>query len=114
MRKFLDNSLLIATQNKGKLAELSKLFDNYQLEIKSPFDFNLKEPDETENTFEGNAKIKAHYAAKETGIPSLADDSGIEVQGLNGAPGVFTANWAETPKGRNFEYAMKKLWLEIY
>ena len=113
MRKFLDSSLLIATQNKGKFAELSKLFDNYQLEIKSPFDFNLKEPDETENTFEGNAKIKAHYAAKETGIPSLADDSGIEVQGLNGAPGVFTANWAETPKGRNFEYAMKKLWLEI-
>ena len=113
MRKFLNNSLLIATQNKGKLAELSKLFDNYQFEIKSPFDFNLKEPDETESTFEGNAKIKAHYAAKETGIPSLADDSGIEVQGLNGAPGVFTANWAETPKGRNFEYAMKKLWLEI-
>ena len=113
MRKFSEKTLLLATHNKGKIEELSKLFENYQFKIKSTLDFNLREPDETENTFVGNARIKAHFAAQNTGLPSLADDSGIEVECLNGAPGVFTSNWSETEKGRNFEYAMEKLWLTI-
>ena len=110
MRQFTENSLLLATHNKGKIEELSKLFEGYHFEVKSPFDFNLKEPNETENTFLGNARIKAHFAAKNSGLPSLGDDSGIEVECLNGAPGVFTANWAQTNNGRDFNSAMKKLW----
>ena len=113
MRKFSENTLILATHNQGKVIELSKLFEGHLFDIKSPLDFNLREPDETENSFEGNAKIKAHFTSKNTGFPSLADDSGIEVECLSGAPGVFTANWAETPKGRNFEYAMEKLWVAV-
>ena len=113
MRKFVEKTLLIATHNKGKIEELSRLFKEYNFETKSPLDFNLEEPIESETTFVGNARIKAHFAAKETGLPALADDSGIEVESLNGAPGVFTADWAETGQGRNFEYAMEKLWIEV-
>src|SRR5690606_39450483 len=56
----------------------------------------------------GNARIKAHAAAKATGLPALSDDSGIEIDALNGAPGVYTADWAETPTGRDFPMAMTK------
>ena len=68
----------------------------------------LTEPEETENTFVGNARIKAHAAVKATGLPALADDSGIEVDALDGAPGVYTADWAETENGRDFVLAMTK------
>ena len=113
MRKFSESTLILATHNHGKFIELSKLFGKHQFDIKSPVDFNLSEPNETENSFEGNARIKAHFSSKNTGYPSLADDSGIEVECLNGAPGVFTANWAETPSGRDFVYAMEKLWFAL-
>ena len=113
MRKFVEQSLLLATHNKGKIEELSKLFKGFQLNIKTPLDFNLQEPEETENTFLGNARLKAHYAAKKSDLPSLADDSGIEVECLNGAPGAFTADWAKTESGRNFGYAMEKLWKAV-
>jgi XTP/dITP diphosphohydrolase len=63
---------------------------------------------ETETTFVGNARIKAHAAAQATGLPALADDSGLEVAALNGAPGVYTADWAETPNGRDFIMAMTR------
>ena len=68
----------------------------------------LPEPEETESTFVGNARIKAHAAAKATGLPALSDDSGIEVEALNNQPGVYTADWAETPDGRDFLMAMTK------
>ena len=113
MRKFSEDTLILATHNQGKIMELSKLFEKHRFDIKSPLDFNLQEPNETEKTFEGNAKIKAHFASKNTGLPSLADDSGIEVECLGGAPGVFTADWAETPKGRDFGHAMEKLWAAL-
>ena len=71
-------------------------------------EMELPEPDETEDTFIGNARIKAHAAVRATGLPALADDSGIQVEGLDGAPGVFTADWAETPDGRDFLMAMTK------
>ena len=113
MRKFLEDTLVLATHNNGKIEELSSLFNDFHFDIKSPIDFNLKEPIETENTFLGNARLKAHYTAKNSNLPALADDSGIEVECLNGAPGVFTANWAETKNGRNFGNAMKTLWEKI-
>ena len=113
MRCFNGETLVLATHNQGKIEELVKLFENYSFDIKSALDFGLSEPEETETTFVGNARIKAHYASKKTGLPCLADDSGIEVESLNGAPGVFTANWAETPSGRDFNQAMQKIWSEV-
>jgi XTP/dITP diphosphohydrolase len=73
----------------------------------------LPEPEETETTFVGNARIKAHAAAQATGLPALADDSGITIDGLGGAPGVYTADWAETPQGRDFGMAMERAWAEL-
>ena len=61
----------------------------------------------------GNARIKAHFAAKASGLPALSDDSGLCVEALNGQPGVYTANWAETPNGRDFNLAMTKLWGQL-
>jgi XTP/dITP diphosphohydrolase len=113
MRKLLEDTLIIATHNDGKLQEISKLLENHTILVHSSASLNLKEPEETENTFVGNARIKAHYASSETNFPALADDSGIEVECLNGAPGVYTADWAETTTGRDFDMAMEKLWAEV-
>ena len=113
MRKFLNNELVVATHNFGKYEEICDLLSCFKIQIYSAKEFNLKEPEETENTFIGNARIKAHYTSKETGLPSLADDSGIEVKDLNNEPGVYTANWAETKNGRNFDLAMEKVWSRL-
>ncbi|MDF1619962.1 RdgB/HAM1 family non-canonical purine NTP pyrophosphatase [Pseudothioclava nitratireducens] len=110
MRKFSDKKLLVATHNKGKLEEIAALLAPFEIEVVGAGEMNLPEPEETETTFVGNARIKAHAAAKATGLPALSDDSGIEVDCLNGAPGVYTADWAETPNGRDFEMAMTKTW----
>lgn len=109
-RKFTAPKLVIATHNQGKLEEIERLFEPFKVDITSNKALGLKEPKETEKTFVGNARIKAHAAVQATGMPALADDSGIEVDGLDGAPGVFTADWAETPDGRNFPMAMTKVW----
>ncbi|MEC7298804.1 MAG: RdgB/HAM1 family non-canonical purine NTP pyrophosphatase [Pseudomonadota bacterium] len=110
MRKFEGNQLVIASHNKGKLREIAALLTPFGITVSSAADHGLDEPEETENTFVGNARIKAHYAAKATGLPALSDDSGITVDALDGAPGVFTADWAETPNGRDFPMAMTKVW----
>ena len=107
-RKFTGQELVIATHNQGKLEEIRHLFEPLKINIKGANELNLIEPDETDNTFVGNARIKAHSAAKLSNLPSLADDSGITIDALNGAPGVYTANWAETSGGRDFVYAMEK------
>ena len=110
MRKFTDTKLLVATHNAGKLEEIVSILAPFGIEVVGAKEMNLPEPEETESTFVGNARIKAHAAAKATGLPALADDSGIEVDCLNGAPGVFTADWATTPTGRDFTMAMEKTW----
>ncbi|WP_293450489.1 RdgB/HAM1 family non-canonical purine NTP pyrophosphatase [Planktotalea sp.] len=107
-RKFTDSTLLIATHNAGKLDEMRELLTSFGVSIVGAAEKNLPEPDETESTFVGNARIKAHAAAKATGLPALSDDSGIEVEALDNEPGVNTADWAETPDGRDFEMAMTK------
>lgn len=113
MRKFDGSSLIIATHNIGKMEEMAHLFEPFGIKLSSNADHGLPEPDETETTFVGNARIKAHAASKATGLPALADDSGITVDGLGGAPGVHTADWAETPNGRDFEMAMARTWDEL-
>lgn len=112
MRAFTEKRLLVATHNKGKLAEMRDLLAPYGVEVVGAAELNLPEPAETETTFVGNARIKAHAAAKATGLPALSDDSGIEVDALDGAPGVYTADWAETPNGRDFVLAMTRTWAE--
>lgn len=106
----LGGTLVLATHNKGKVDEMLALLAPHAVSIKSAADFGLDAPVETETTFVGNARVKAHYVAKETGLPALADDSGIEVDALEGAPGVYTADWAETEHGRDFLVAMEKTW----
>lgn len=113
MRKFAGDRLVVATHNKGKLEEISALLEPFSVTVLSAGAMGLAEPAETETSFVGNARIKAHFAAKASGLPALADDSGITIDGLGGAPGVYTADWAETPKGRDFRMAMERAWHEL-
>ncbi|MFG5384197.1 RdgB/HAM1 family non-canonical purine NTP pyrophosphatase [Yoonia sp. R2-816] len=113
MRKFSGDHLVVATHNQGKLEEIADLLAPYGVRLSSNAELGLPEPDETETTFVGNARIKAHAAAQATGLPALADDSGIEIDGLGGAPGVHTADWAETADGRDFVMAMERAWAEL-
>lgn len=108
MRKFSGDTLLVATHNAGKLEEIGSLLEPYGVNVVGAAEKNLPEPEETESTFVGNARIKAHAAAKATGLPALSDDSGIEIDALDGKPGVWTADWAETENGRDFVKAMTR------
>jgi XTP/dITP diphosphohydrolase len=107
-RKFSGATLVVATHNHGKLEEITDLLAPFNVAVKGAKELNLTEPEETETTFVGNARIKAHAAARATGLPALSDDSGITIDSLGGAPGVYTADWAETPNGRDFVMAMEK------
>jgi XTP/dITP diphosphohydrolase len=109
-RRLVEPRLVVATHNRGKLAEIRALIGDRPVELVSAGALGLPEPAETETSFLGNARIKAHAAARATGSPALADDSGIEVDALGGAPGVHTADWAETPNGRDFRLAMTRTW----
>ena len=113
MRRFEGSELLIATHNLGKLAEFEAMLAPLGIACRSNRDFGLPEPEETETTFVGNARLKAKAAVAATGLPALADDSGIMIDGLDGAPGVHTADWAETPMGRDFTRAMTRAWTEL-
>ncbi len=108
MRRLAEPRLVIATGNAGKLEEMRELLGPRGIAISSHRDHGLADPEETESTFLGNARLKAHAAAAALGGPALADDSGIEVEALGGAPGVHTADWAETPAGRDFRVAMER------
>lgn len=107
-RKFEGDRLLVATHNAGKLNEIAEILAPHGVSVVGAGDMDLPEPEETEDTFVGNARIKAHAAAKATGLPALADDSGLSIDALDGAPGVYTADWAETPNGRDFMMAMSR------
>ena len=110
-------TILLATHNQGKVLEFEQMFEGMGIEFKSARDFDLAEPIETENTFEGNALLKARAACVATGQPSLADDSGLCVDALNGAPGIYSARWGKTDKthidGRDFSGAMQRIFDEL-
>ncbi|WP_170468235.1 RdgB/HAM1 family non-canonical purine NTP pyrophosphatase [Ruegeria arenilitoris] len=112
-RKFDSDRLLVATHNKGKLEEMAHLLEPFGVTVVGAAEMDLPEPEETEDTFVGNARIKAHAAAKATGLPALSDDSGITIDALDGAPGVYTADWAETGNGRDFLMAMTRAHNEL-
>jgi len=104
----IGSELLIATHNRGKFDEFTALLAPLGITAVFGKDRHLDEPEETGTTFIENARIKAQAAVAATGLPALADDSGIEVDALDKAPGVYTADWAETPDGRDFHMAMGK------
>lgn len=109
MRKLTEPKIVLASHNKGKLKEIALLLEPLGFQVIGAPELGLEEPEETENSFAGNARIKAHAAAKASGLPALSDDSGLQVDALDGAPGVYTADWAETPNGRDFKIAMTKV-----
>jgi XTP/dITP diphosphohydrolase len=98
--------LVAATHNPGKVPEITALLDG-RFEIVTAGQLGLPEPDETESTFVGNALLKARHAADLSGLPALADDSGLSIKALDGAPGIFSARWAGPSK--DFIAAMKKV-----
>ncbi len=106
--------LVIATHNAGKLREMRALLAPYGIDAVSAGELGLPEPDETGTTFAENALLKAHAAAQASGLPALADDSGLCVTALQNAPGIYTADWAERmpyegPAGRDWYMAMGKV-----
>ena len=101
--------LVLASHNKGKLREISALLAPFGIEAVAASEFGLAEPVETEDSFAGNALLKARFAAAGAGLPALSDDSGLCVAALGGEPGVYTADWAETPNGRDWMLAMTKV-----
>ena len=102
--------IVLATHNAGKLREFQGLMKPFQIEIDSAGALGLPEPEETGTTFEENAFIKARAAARAAGLTALSDDSGLCVDALDGAPGVYTADWAIQPDGsRNWQLAMAKV-----
>jgi XTP/dITP diphosphohydrolase len=98
--------LVVATHNGGKARELAEIMDG-RFEIVSAGELGLPEPEETEATFSGNALLKARVAADASGLVALADDSGLSVKALDGAPGIYSARWAGPT--RDFAMAMKKV-----
>lgn len=110
MRKLDTRTIVVASHNAGKIAEIADLIGPFGFSAKSAKDLAFVEPEETGTTFEENAAIKALASAKASGLPALSDDSGLVVDALDGAPGVYTANWAEREDGtRDFPWAMEKV-----
>ncbi|MCF3643171.1 RdgB/HAM1 family non-canonical purine NTP pyrophosphatase [Rhizobium sp. TRM95111] len=110
MRKLDTKTIIVASHNAGKIREIRDLIGPLGFEARSAADLAFAEPDETGTTFEENARIKALASARTAGIPALSDDSGLVVDALGGAPGVYTANWAEREDGsRDFQMAMEKV-----
>jgi XTP/dITP diphosphohydrolase len=107
VRHFTESKLVLATHNHGKLREIRELLADKEIEVLSAADLDLPEPEETESTFIGNAKLKAKAAATATGLPALADDSGLVVNALDGAPGIYSARWAGPEK--DFSMAMQRV-----
>jgi XTP/dITP diphosphohydrolase len=103
--------LVVASHNPGKVREILDLVAPYGLSVVSAGELGLPEPEETGTTFAANAELKALAAAKAAGLPALADDSGLEVFGLGGAPGVYSARWAGPDK--DFGAAMERVWREL-
>jgi len=107
----LTGRLVVASHNSGKVREIGALLAPFGVEAVSAGALGLPEPEETETTFSGNARLKAEAAANASGLPALSDDSGLEVFALGGDPGVYSARWAGPDK--DFRAAMERVWREL-
>src|SRR5262245_3091500 len=105
--RLITGRLVIATHNSGQLAEMRELLAPYGIEAVSAGELNLPEPDETGDTFQANARIKAQAASQATNLPAFADDSGLAVDALKGQPGILSARWAGPSK--DFNGAMTRI-----
>ena len=110
-RRFAGDRLVVATHNKGKLVEIAELLSPFGVIAFGAGALGLPEPEETGTTFEANAELKARAAATPSGIPALADDSGLVVPALGGAPGIYSARWAGA--ARDFTQAMARVEREL-
>ena len=110
-RKLQPGRLVLATHNKGKLVEMRALLGPFKIDVVSAGELNLPEPDETGTTYRANAELKARAACEATRLPALADDSGVAVDALNGAPGIYSARWAGPTK--DFMIAMERVQREL-
>jgi len=106
-RRLTEKRIVVASHNAGKVREINDLLRPFGLEAVSAADLNLPEPEETEDTFIGNALLKARAAASASGLPALSDDSGLAVDALDGAPGIHSARYAGPD--RDFDFAMARL-----
>jgi XTP/dITP diphosphohydrolase len=106
-RRFTETRLVVASHNPGKVREIAELVRGQGVEVVSAADLGLDEPEETGDSFVANAILKAEAAAQASGLPALADDSGLAVDALDGAPGIYSARWAGPDK--NFATAMEKV-----
>ena len=106
-----DNKLVVASHNQGKVREISALLEPLGVQVVSAGELGLPEPEETEATFEGNARLKAEAAMAGSGLAALSDDSGLCVDALDGAPGIYSARWAGP--GKDFAVAMRKVEAEL-
>lgn len=109
--KLPENSIVVASHNPGKVREIADLLRPLGIEAVSAGELDLPEPEETETTFEGNARLKAEAAAEASGLAALSDDSGLCIDALGGAPGIFSARWAGPTK--DFKIAMQKVEHEL-
>ncbi len=110
----IGDKLVIATHNPGKLREIKALIEPLGIACVGAEELGLPEPEEIGNTFVDNADLKAREAADLSGLPALADDSGLSVDALHGRPGIFSARWAEDADGnRDWERAMERVWQEV-
>jgi len=110
----IGDKLVIATHNAGKLREMRALMEPLGITCVGAKDLDLPEPEEIGNTFADNADLKAREAADLSGLPALADDSGLCVDALHGRPGIFSARWAEDEEGnRDWMRAMERVWREV-
>ena len=110
-RRFDGGRLVIASHNQGKIVEIAALLTPYRVAAVGAAELGLVEPEETGATFEANAALKAQAAVQVTGLPALADDSGLVVPALDGAPGIYSARWAGP--GRDFGIAMGRVNREL-
>lgn len=106
-RRFTEGKLVIASHNPGKVREIGDLLRPFAVEVVSAGDLGISEPEETGLTFRANAELKARHSAEASGLPALADDSGLAVAALNGDPGIYSARWAGPSK--DFDLAMQKV-----
>ncbi|WBH16238.1 RdgB/HAM1 family non-canonical purine NTP pyrophosphatase [Sphingomonas radiodurans] len=107
IRKLAPGKLVIASHNPGKVREITALLEGHGLDVVSAAELDLPEPEETGTTFVANAELKARAAADLSGLPALADDSGLCVEALGGDPGIFSARWAGESK--DFGEAMRRI-----
>jgi XTP/dITP diphosphohydrolase len=110
----IGDTLVLATHNPGKLEEIAALIEPLGVHCVGAEELGLPEPEEIGNTFVDNADLKAREAADLSGLPALADDSGLSVDALHGLPGIFSARWAEDEQGnRDWMRAMERVWRKV-